>query len=152
MAPSSQDDPQAIATRCADVLWRADTATQKLGMQIKKVSPGSAEITMAVTEDMVNGHGTCHGGFLFTLADSAFAFACNTYDQRCVAQHCSISYLAPAFAGEQLLAQAREVSRRGKNGIYDIHIVNEQQETLVQFRGYSRTVKGTLLDKSMGSS
>lgn len=137
--------PQEIAELCADILWRNDSASKKLGVRIENISPGAAETTMSVGQDMLNGHGMCHGGFLFTLADSTFAFACNTYNQRCVAQHCSISYLAPAFVGEKLTAFATETSRRGKNGIYDIRIVNEKRETIVEFRGYSRTVKGTLL-------
>jgi len=143
--PQNQKTPQEIAESCADVLWSKDSASKKLGIRIENISPGAAETTMSVAEDMTNGHGMCHGGFLFTLADSTFAFACNTYNQRCVAQHCSISYLAPAFVGEKLTAFATETSRRGKNGIYDIRIVNEKQETIVEFRGYSRTIKGTLL-------
>jgi len=140
-------DPQAIAQACADVLWANDHASQKLGMEIKSISPGCAELTMTVAEDMTNGHGTCHGGFLFTLADSAFAFSCNTYDQCCVAQHCTISYLAPAFVGDKLHAAAREVSRKGRNGIYDIRISNQKRETVAEFRGYSRTIPGTLLSQ-----
>ena len=140
-------DPQAIAQACADVLWAGDHASQKLGIVIKSITPGTAELTMTVNGDMTNGHGICHGGFLFTLADSAFAFSCNTYDQRCVAQHCTISYLAPAFTGDTLHAAAHEVSRKGRNGIYDIRITNQKQETVVEFRGYSRTIKGTLLSQ-----
>lgn len=145
MQSNYSDDPQQIATQCADALWSSDTTSQQLGMQIKEITPGSSEITMVVTASMANGHGACHGGYLFTMADSAFAFACNTYNQRCVAQHCTISYLAPAFVGNKLTAKASEVSRVGRNGIYDVEIVNENDETLVHFRGYSRTVKGTLL-------
>ena len=139
------NDPQSIAEACADALWANDHASQKLGMEIKNISPGCAELAMTVANDMTNGHGICHGGFLFTLADSAFAFSCNTYDQCCVAQHCTISYLAPAFAGDKLLAAAHEVSRQGRNGIYDIRITNQKLETIVEFRGYSRTINGTLL-------
>ena len=140
-------DPQAIARACADVLWANDHASQKLGIEIKSISPGTADLTMTVADDMTNGHGTCHGGFLFTLADSAFAFSCNTYDQCCVAQHCTISYLAPAFAGDKLHAAAHEVSRQGRNGIYDIRISNQKHETIAEFRGYSRTIPGTLLSQ-----
>jgi acyl-CoA thioesterase len=94
---------------------------------------------------MANGHATCHGGYIFTLADSAFAFACNTYDQRTVAQHVSITYIAPAFVGDRLAATAREVSRRGRGGIYDVRVTNQNDEQIAEFRGHSRTVKGTLL-------
>ena len=111
-------DPQSIAEACAEVLWKNDSASQKLGITIIGIAPGSATLTMTVTKDMTNGHGTCHGGYLFTLADSAFAFACNTYDQCCVAQHCSISYLTPGYTGDKLTATATEVSRRGRSGIY----------------------------------
>ena len=100
---------------------------------------------MTVTEDMVNGHNIGHGGYLFTLADSTFAFACNTYNQRCVAQHCSISFLAPVHAGEQLRSVAKEVSRQGRNGIYDITVYDSQSKAIVEFRGYSRTIKGAVL-------
>ena len=138
-------DPQSIAEACAEVLWKNDSASQKLGITIIGIAPGSATLTMTVTKDMTNGHGTCHGGYLFTLADSAFAFACNTYDQCCVAQHCSISYLTPGYTGDKLTATATEVSRRGRSGIYDIRINNQKQETVAEFRGHSRTIKGTLL-------
>lgn len=140
-------DPQAIAEACADVLWRNDPASKKLGMTIQSIAPGTANLTMTVAHDMANGHGMCHGGFLFTLADSAFAFACNTYDQNCVAQHCTISYLAPAYAGDKLLAAAKEVSKQGRSGIYDIRITNQNDEVIVEFRGYSRTIAGTLLSQ-----
>ena len=144
-------DPQAIARACADVLWANDHASQKLGIEIKSISPGGAELTMTVANDMTNGHGTCHGGFLFSLADSAFAFSCNTYDQCCVAQHCTISYLAPAHTGDKLHAVAHEVSRKGRNGIYDIRISNQKHETIVEFLGYSRTIPGSLLSQDKPS-
>ena len=143
--------PEAIAKACADALWQNDKTSQSLGMQIERVAPGVAELSMTVTETMANGHGSCHGGYLFTLADSTFAFACNTYNQNCVAQHCNISYLAPVFAGEKLTATGTEVSRTGRNGIYDIRITNQKQETVVEFRGYSRTIRGTLLPEEQTS-
>jgi len=141
------NDPQAIAEACAEVLWQNDKASKKLGMAVEKVAPGYAELTMTVDADMVNGHNICHGGFMFTLADSTFAFACNTYNQNCVAQHCSISYLAPASVGDKLHATGREVSKKGRNGIYDISIVNQKGESVVEFRGFSRTIAGTLLSQ-----
>ncbi len=139
------DDPQAIAQACSEVLWHNDPASKKLGMAIEKIAPGYAELCMTVADDMVNGHNICHGGFMFTLADSTFAFACNTYNQNCVAQHCTISYLSPAFKGDVLHATGREVSRQGRNGIYDISIVNQKNEKIVEFRGFSRTIAGSLL-------
>lgn len=108
--------PQALAEACAKAMWDDDNATRHLGMELLTIAPGEATITMTIAETMTNGHGTCHGGYIFTLADSAFAFACNTYNQRTVAQHCSVTYIAPAFKGDRLTATAREVSRRGRPG------------------------------------
>lgn len=145
--PQQDPDAQALAEECAAVLWRNDPASKKLGMSIEKVAPGYAEISMPVADDMVNGHNICHGGFMFILADSTFAFACNTYNQNCVAQHCTISYLAPAFSGDTLYATGREVSKQGRNGIYDITIFNQKDEKIVEFRGFSRTIAGSLLSQ-----
>ncbi len=97
---------------------------------------------MTISEPMVNGHGTCHGGFIFSLADSAFAFACNSYNQRTVAQHCSITFLAPGKLGDRLVAKAGEASRMGRSGIYDIDVFNQDGVKIAIFRGHSRTVKG----------
>ena len=133
-------NPEASAPAKAD-----DNATRHLGMELVSIAPGEAVIAMTVTDIMTNGHGTCHGGYIFTLADSAFAFACNSYNQRTVAQHCSVTYIAPAFGGDRLTATAREVSRRGRGGIYDIRIANQQGEHVAEFRGHARTIKGTHL-------
>ncbi len=141
----SEDESQALAEACAAALWDADTTTQSLGMVLRRIAPGACELQMTVTEKMCNGHGTCHGGYLFTLADSAFAFACNSYNQRSVAHHCNITYVSPSFTGDQLTAVATEVSRAGRNGIYDIQITNQQNAPVAVFRGHSRTVKGTLV-------
>lgn len=145
MSATTSLSPQALAEACAKSMWEDDNASRQLGMEILTVAPGEATISMTVTEMMTNGHGTCHGGYMFTLADSAFAFACNTYNQRTVAQHCSVTYIAPAFKDDRLTATAREVSRRGRGGIYDIRIANQEGEQIAEFRGHSRTVKGTLL-------
>lgn len=136
---------QALAEACAKSMWDDDLATRHLGMELVSVAPGQAVIVMTVAETMANGHGTCHGGYMFTLADSAFAFACNTYNARAVAQHCSITYIAPAFVGDRLTATASEVSRKGRSGIYDIRITNQSGEAIAEFRGHSRTIKGTHL-------
>ncbi|MBU3731708.1 MAG: hydroxyphenylacetyl-CoA thioesterase PaaI [Beijerinckiaceae bacterium] len=140
--------PNELAAACAASMWDDDRASQALGMTIDRVAPGEAIISMVVTEAMVNGHGTCHGGYIFTLADSAFAFACNTYNQNTVGQQAAITYIAPAFAGEKLTADAREVSRRGRGGIYDVTVTNPAGETIAIFRGHSRTVKGTHLPET----
>lgn len=136
---------QELAKACADAMWAEDTATRHLGIAMERVAPGMAALSMEVRPEMTNGHRTCHGGYIFALADSTFAFACNSYDQRTVAQHCSITYIAPAFAGDRLTATAREVSRRGRNGIYDVNITNQNGEHIAEFRGHSRTIKGTLV-------
>lgn len=137
--------PDALARACADAMWADDEASQKLGMQIKQIAAGEAQIVMTLTKDMCNGHGTGHGGFIFSLADSAFAFACNAYNNRAVAQHCSITYVAPAWEGDVLTASAKEVGRFGRNGIYDIRVTNQDDQLIAEFRGHSRLVRGTHL-------
>lgn len=137
--------PEELAEASASAMWKGDSASQGLGMRLESVGPGRATMSMPVTEAMSNGHGNCHGGFIFTLADSAFAFACNSYNQAVVAQQCSITYIAPGQVGDVLTAAAREVSHRGRSGIYDIQITNQRGEQIAEFRGHSRSVKGTHL-------
>lgn len=114
-------------------------------MELLEVGPGTATLAMTVSDSMVNGHDTAHGGFIFALADSAFAFACNGYNQVTVAQNCTITYVSPGRIGDRLTAEAREVSRKGRSGIYDIRISNQSGDLVAEFRGLSRTVKGTHL-------
>lgn len=137
--------PDELARACADAMWANDATSKGLGMKIEEVTAGKARLTMTVTENMVNGYDMAHGGMIFTLADSAFAFACNGYNQITVAQHCSITFLAPAFRGDVLSADAREVTRAGRSGIYDITITNQKGERIAEFRGHSRAVKGAPL-------
>jgi acyl-CoA thioesterase len=134
-----------LARAAADAMWAQDRASRALGMAIAQIGPGSATLTMTVTEAMVNGHGLCHGGYIFTLADSAFAFACNSHNQRAVAQNCTITYVAPGRLGDSLTATCREVSRTGRSGIYDVTVTRQDGEAIAEFRGLSRTVKGTLV-------
>jgi acyl-CoA thioesterase len=131
-------DPEALARACAEVMWADDRASPALGMAIEVVGPGRAQLSMTVGEQMVNGHGLCHGGFIFTLADSAMAFACNTYNERTVAQHCSITYLRPAKLGMRLVATAREQSRAGRTGIFDVSVVADAGVVIAEFRGVTR--------------
>jgi acyl-CoA thioesterase len=138
-------DPQALAEACAKLMWDDDNASRKLGMKLLRVSPGEADIAMTVTGDMTNGHGNCHGGYIFSLADSAFAFACNTYNQMTVAQHCSVTYIAPGSLGDYLTASARQVSRTGRSGIYDIRVTREDGTVIAEFRGHSRTINRTFM-------
>ncbi|MGJ4860587.1 hydroxyphenylacetyl-CoA thioesterase PaaI [Labrys sp. La1] len=145
MTTADVSTAQELAKACADAMWEEDAATRHLGIAMERVAPGMAVLSMTVRPEMTNGHRTCHGGYIFALADSTFAFACNSYDQRTVAQHCSITYIAPAFAGDCLTATAREVSRRGRSGLYDINITNQNGDHIAEFRGHSRTIKGTLL-------
>ncbi len=148
MKDRAQMTPQELAEACARMMWDDDRASQRLGMTIDHIAPGEATLTMEVTGQMTNGHGTAHGGYIFALADSAFAFACNSYNQRTVAQHCSITYLAPVSEGERLTAIARENVRSGRSGIYDVRVVNQRAQHVAEFRGHSRTVKGTHLPES----
>ena len=145
MKPASQMTPQELAEASANAMWKDDSASQRLGMIIDHIAPGEATLSMTILEVMSNGQGNCHGGYIFALADSAFAFACNSYNQLTVAQHCSITYLMPGRIGDRLTATAKEVSRYGRSGIYDIRITNQSGERVAEFRGHSRTVKGTHL-------
>ena len=145
-AAAKPPDAQALAEACARAMWAEDRASQGLGMRIERVAPGEAVLAMTVTEAMVNGHGLCHGGFIFTLADSAFAFACNTYDRRTVAQHCAVTFLAPARLGDALTARAVEVARSGRSGLYDVTVTGRAGTVIAEFRGHSRTIKGSLLE------
>ncbi|MEM1045122.1 MAG: hydroxyphenylacetyl-CoA thioesterase PaaI [Pseudomonadota bacterium] len=145
MPPSDTMTPDAVARACAEAMLTSDNASRALGMSLNDIAPGKATLSMTVTNLMTNGHKICHGGYIFTLADSAFAFACNSYDQRTVAQHCQISFLKPAFSDDVLTASARERWREGRSGIYDVVVHNQAGETIAEFRGHSRTVRGTHL-------
>lgn len=133
---------QALAQCVAGGMWERDTASRALGMRIARVGPGHAELTMTVRPDMLNGHAICHGGFIFALADSAFAYACNSYNLSTVASGCSIEYVAPARDGDVLTASAQERSTSGRTGVYDIEIVNQRGEKVALFRGKSYRIKG----------
>jgi acyl-CoA thioesterase len=136
--------PEELARACAQAMWREDRASQGLGMELLAVGPGTARLAMTVTEAMVNGHGICHGGYVFTLADSAFAFACNSYDERTVAQHCAITFLRPAQLGDRLTADAVERQQAGRSGIYDIRVSDGAGQIVAEFRGHSRSIGGRL--------
>ncbi len=138
------DDAQAqhLAEKCAEIMLRDDQCSMAHGMALVEVSPGYAKVRMPVREDMLNGHGSCHGGMMFSLADTAFAVACNTRNQKCVAQHCDVSFVSPVVAGDVLEAVATERWRQGRSGIYDVTVVNRSGDTVAEFRGRSRTVAG----------
>jgi acyl-CoA thioesterase len=122
-----------------------DRATAHLGIEIDEVGPGRATACMTVTEAMINFHDICHGGYVVLLADTAFAYACNTYDRRTVAGGAEVSFLAPARLGDALVAVATERVRRGRSGIYDVTVTRDGGEVIAEFRGRSVTVAGTIL-------
>jgi acyl-CoA thioesterase len=130
----------------AAAMWARDVASQALGMRLVRVTPGHAELAMTVRADMLNGHAICHGGFIFTLCDSAFAYACNSYNLNTVASGCSIDFLAPAREGDVLTAIAQEMSVAGRTGVYDIDVVDTRGERIALFRGKSYRIKGHVID------
>jgi acyl-CoA thioesterase len=134
--------PQQTADFVREGMYANDRATQTLGMQIVEVGPGHAEIRMKVREDMLNGHQTCHGGFIAALADSTFAFACNSYNELTVASGFGIDFVAPAREGDLLTARCTEVSRAGRTGIYDTEVTNQHGDRVAVFRGRSYSIKG----------
>ncbi|WP_420724478.1 hydroxyphenylacetyl-CoA thioesterase PaaI [Hwanghaeella sp. LZ110] len=137
--------PQEVAERIAEVMFANDTASQALGMEIQAVAPGYAKLSMTVREDMLNGHKTCHGGMLFALADSAFAFGCNAYNKITVAQGCEITYLAPGRFGDILTAECQEQALAGRSGVYDVKITNQAGVSIALFRGKSRRISGDVI-------
>ena len=138
---------QQRAERAAGALYERDRASQALGMRLAAVRPGWARVTMRVRGDMVNGHQVCHGGLLFALADSAFAFACNSYNESTVAAAASIDFLAGAREGDELTAEASELWRTRRNGIYEINIHNQRGERIALFRGRSYRVDGQVVSE-----
>ncbi|MDQ1698196.1 MAG: acyl-CoA thioesterase [Frankiaceae bacterium] len=139
------DDHTDLARRCAEAMYVKDIASQTLGITIDAVGPGTARATMAVRVDMLNGHGICHGGYVFTLADTAFAFACNSYDDVTVAAGADVTFLAPVEAGTTLIATATERARRGRSGLYDVAVATEAGDVVAEFRGRSRSLGRPLL-------
>jgi acyl-CoA thioesterase len=133
------------ARRSADAMWAEDRACQHLNMRIDAIAAGEATLSMQVTEAMTNGHGLCHGGYIFTLADSAFAYACNSYGQRTVAQQCNIAFIAPGRLGMRLSAEAKERQRAERSGIYDVTVRDESGAVIAEFRGFSRSIPGSLI-------
>lgn len=141
-----QDELQAVADDAAQAMWAGDRASQQLGMTIDEVGPGRAVLSMTVTETMVNGHGIAHGGYVFTLADSAFAFACNSHGPHAVAAQCQITYLRPVHLGDRLVASAREIVQAGRTGICDVR-VTRGGDVVAEFRGHSRQRPGSWVEK-----
>lgn len=137
--------PEQLAAACSEAMHQTDYAAQGLEISIDETRPGYARLSMTVRQDMLNGHGICHGGFIFTLSDTAFAHACNSYNRVTVASGCSIEYVAPGFLGDRLTAVAQERQRKGRTGVYDITVYNQNNEELAFFRGKSYQIKGNLI-------
>ena len=139
-------DPQALAELAGKTMYARDPASQALGMTLDEIRPGYARMSMRVRGDMLNGHATCHGGYIFMLADSAFAFACNSHNFNTVGAGCSIDYLAPGRAGDVLVAEAVEQALQGKTGVYDIKVSKQDGSTVALFRGKSHRVSGMVAE------
>ena len=147
--PADQVEPgaAALAERGAAAMWSADQASQALGIAISHVAPGRAVARLTVTATMLNGHAIAHGGYVFLLADTAFAFACNTYGYVTVAQAAEVTFVAPVREGDELEAVATERHRTGRNGIYDVTVRRRGSgEVVAEFRGHSRQLSTRLVD------
>jgi acyl-CoA thioesterase len=138
----AEPTPQQTAELVREGMLANDRATKALGMCVVEVGPGTSTLTMTVREDMLNGHDICHGGLIATLADSAFAFACNSYNELTVASGFSIDIVAPGRLGDLLTAHCAEVTKAGRTGVYDTEVVNQRGERVAIFRGRSYTIKG----------
>jgi acyl-CoA thioesterase len=143
---SMHSDPQSLAELAGKTMYERDPASQALGMTLDAIRPGYARMRMRVREDMLNGHGTCHGGYIFMLADSAFAFACNSHNFNTVGAGCTIDYLAPGRAGDVLVAEAVEQALAGKTGVYDVVVTDQDGRKVALFRGKSHRVAGHVVD------
>jgi acyl-CoA thioesterase len=139
------EQAQLLAQATAHAMWSRDHAAQALGMRIETVAPGSANLSMAVRQDMVNGHAICHGGMIFSLADTAFAYACNSHNRNTVASACNIDFLAPALLGDTLQAQAVERSQSGRTGVYDVTVRSQSGKTIALMRGKSYRIQGEVI-------
>jgi acyl-CoA thioesterase len=148
---STADRAQQLAEACAETMWADDLASRSLGMAIVTIAPGRAVLTMTVREEMVNGHDICHGGYIFLLADSAFAFACNTYDRLTVAQAAKIDFVRPALLGDELRAEACEVHRGARSGVYDVEVRRGDGKLIACFRGNSHSSDKTLTGREIGN-
>jgi acyl-CoA thioesterase len=142
---SAGEAAQTLARAAAAAMWSTDHASQALGMEILEVGPGHARIRMLIRPDMTNGHGMCHGGYMFLLADSTFAFACNSHNQKTVAAGAEIHFLAPAQRGDVLTAEGREQHRAGRGGVYDVRVTDQAGRTVALFRGKSAAIEGAVI-------
>ena len=139
--------PDERAQKASKAMWENDGASKWIGMSLVEVKEATATLELKIEKHHCNGHGNCHGGVIYSLADSAFAFACNSRNQSTVAQHNTITYLAPSFLNDILTAHAVETSLIGRTGIYDVRVTNQNDDVIAEFRGCSRTVKGQLFEE-----
>ncbi len=142
--PEDRHSP-AAAQRVGAAMYARDTVAQKLSMTLAEIEEGYAKLSMRVTAEMLNGHGICHGGYVFTLADTAFAYACNSYNQIALAANCAIDFVAPAREGDLLTASAREQFLAGRSGIYDVEVTNQRGDRVALMRGRSQRIKGEII-------
>ena len=141
-----------LAQRVTARMFSEDNASQAMGMTVDACGDGWARVSMTIRPDMLNGHGTCHGGFLFVLADSAFAFACNSRNERTVAQHCAITFLKPGLPGQRLTAEARRQALAGRSGVYDVTVSNQDGAVIATFQGLSRRIDGAIIETEIAPS
>ena len=139
-------DPDELARACAAKMAETDSSQAGMGIELVEVGAGRSVLRMKVAPWMVNGYLLCHGGLIFTLADSAFAYACNTYNRQTVAQMCNITFVTPAKQGDVLTARAQEKARFGRSGVYDVTVTDQDGRTIAEFRGNSRNLPGPILD------
>jgi acyl-CoA thioesterase len=149
MATAEQSAEQSIAEACAAAMYERDYAAQAMGIELVEIRPAYARMTMAVRKDMVNGHDIGHGGMIFTLADTAFAYACNSRNEATVAAGCMIDFVSPARLGDVLTAEAKERALAGRTGVYDVEVSNQNRELIALFRGNSYRIKGQVIAESV---
>ena len=137
-----------MAEKVASKILELDETCRSMGVCLEHVNKGTATLSLKIKQQHINGHGICHGGIIFTLSDSAFAFACNSRNVASVAQHASITFIKPAKLGDRLIAIAKEISLIKRNGIYDVTVTNQNADVIAEFRGYSRTIKGSVLKEN----
>lgn len=141
---------QELAERCAEAMYARDIAARALGITVVSVGPGQSRLSMTVRGDMLNGHAVCHGGFIFTLADTAFAYACNSRNAVTMAHNCSIDFVSPGREGDVLIAVAEEHHQFARTGLYDITVTRDHDQVVARFRGRSYRVRGTILPAGEG--
>ena len=147
MSGSAENAAQQVAEASARAMWERDLTCRRLGVTVEEVGPGRATLAVTIAPEMANFHGTCHGGYIFLLADSALSYACNSYNERAVAHVCSITYLQPVQLGERLVARAEERARSGRTAIYDVSVRTGEGVLVAEFRGQSRTIEGKLVPR-----